>query len=65
MYSDGFYDQLGESSHRSLGMSKFETILATCATNTAGQHNILLEEFNSWKGNLPQIDDLLVLGFRI
>ena len=65
MYSDGFYDQLGDSTYQSLGMAKFEKILAACAANATGQHQILMEEFNSWKGNLPQIDDLLVLGFRI
>jgi hypothetical protein len=25
----------------------------------------LLQEFNAWKGDFPQIDDLLVMGFKM
>ncbi|NJM14404.1 MAG: response regulator [Bacteroidales bacterium] len=28
------------------------------------QHDILLEEFENWKGNQAQLDDLLVIGFK-
>jgi hypothetical protein len=29
------------------------------------QKKILTEAFNNWKGNVEQVDDVLVIGFRV
>ncbi len=65
MYTDGYYDQLSGEKMISLGMEKFENILKVCVSNEMDKKEFLLQELNSWRGNCPQIDDLLVMGFKL
>ena len=65
MYTDGYYDQLGGETITSLGMENFENILKDCISNGKDKNQYIIKEFESWKGDLPQIDDVLVLGFQV
>ena len=64
MFSDGYYDQLNSKNMKSLGMKKFEDILVNSITQS-DKKEYLLKEFDSWKGNFPQVDDLLVIGLKL
>ena len=65
MYSDGFPDQLGGDKMRSIGNNKFEEIIQKVVTLKKDKNEFLMNEFNTWKGLFPQVDDLLVVGFKI
>ena len=65
MYSDGYYDQLSSTTMTSLGMEKFKDILKECISNEMDKKEYLLQKLDAWKGNFPQIDDLLVMGFKL
>ena len=65
MYTDGFYDQLGGNSIRSLGLNKFENILSSATKISSERDKFLEKKFSDWKGKLPQIDDVLIIGFKL
>ena len=65
MYTDGFYDQLGGELVNSMGVDYFKKTLIESANIEGGKVEFLKNSFNDWKGNLPQIDDVLVLGFQV
>ena len=65
MYSDGFCDQLGGDKMMSMGNTKFEEILKKSIPQKETRQEYLMEEFNQWKGPFPQVDDLLIIGFKI
>lgn len=65
MYSDGFPDQLGGDRVMSMGNVKFEEILQKVVTLKKDKNEFLMNEFNSWKGPFPQVDDLLIIGLRV
>jgi len=65
MYSDGYFDQLSGTTMTSMGMDKFKAILEESISNEKDKKEFLLQEFNAWKGEFPQIDDLLVMGFKL
>lgn len=66
LLSDGYSDQFGGEKGK-----KFKTQrLLQSISNIAGlpmveQKKILLETFNTWKGELEQVDDVCVLGIRL
>ena len=65
-FSDGYADQFG-GEHESKFMSKrFKKLLVDINNKTMiDQKNILEKTFDNWKGNLSQIDDVLVIGVKI
>ena len=65
MYTDGFYDQLGGELVNSMGVDYFKKTLIESANIEGRKVEFLKNSFNDWKGNLPQIDDVLVLGFQV
>ena len=65
MFSDGFPDQLGGDRMMSMGNNKFEEILQKVATLKKDKNEFLMNQFNSWKGSFPQVDDLLIIGLRV
>lgn len=64
--SDGIIDQFGGSSGKKFKSKKFKNLLLT-------NHNLKMEDqkdqivtaFYNWKGNIEQIDDVMVFGMRI
>ena len=65
MYSDGYPDQLGGDRIMSMGGVKFEEILKKTVLLSEGRNEYLISEFDKWKGEFPQVDDLLVIGFKV
>ncbi len=66
LFTDGFPDQFGGPDRKKLGYRQFrETILKSNSMTMADQKNILEKSLTEWMGNNIQIDDILVIGFRI
>jgi serine phosphatase RsbU (regulator of sigma subunit) len=66
MYSDGYADQFGGPNRRKYKISALKTFLLSInKLPLQRQKYKLLQEFNNWKGANPQIDDVLILGFKI
>ena len=64
--SDGYADQFGGPRGKKLMVKKFQEALLEIHTLPMEQQGVRLENiFNEWKGNLEQVDDVLVIGFRI
>tara|TARA_Y100000589_G_C27183741_1_gene641853 strand:- start:1141 stop:3225 length:2085 start_codon:yes stop_codon:yes gene_type:complete len=64
MYTDGYCDQLGGNKMRSMGNKKFKEILNLSVLEN-DKEKYLLKAFNDFKLQIPQVDDLLVMGFKI
>lgn len=66
MFSDGFQDQFGGEKDKKLRFSGFQGLLKKASKMRADKQKGFLEQaFNEWKGKAMQIDDVLVLGFRL
>jgi ligand-binding sensor domain-containing protein/serine phosphatase RsbU (regulator of sigma subunit) len=67
IFSDGFADQFGGGANAKKYTSKrFKSFLANIAHLPGGvQQAAIQQEFNDWKGNHFQIDDVLVIGIKI
>ena len=65
MYTDGYYDQLGGERMLSLGMDLFMAHLSKAVKSSDENVVILKKEYDNWRGNIPPIDDVLVIGFQI
>jgi serine phosphatase RsbU (regulator of sigma subunit)/predicted negative regulator of RcsB-dependent stress response len=66
IFTDGFADQFGGPKGKKFKYKQMQEFLLS---NSAGvmeeQKNLLDAEFQSWKGNLEQVDDVCVIGIRI
>ena len=65
LFSDGFVDQFGGSDGKKFKYQPFRNLLLSI--NNLPMHvqkNELIKTFNQWKGNLTQLDDVLMFGFR-
>ena len=65
MYADEYHDQLGGERMLSLGMDLFVTHLSKTLKSSDENVVILKEEYDNCRGNIPPIDDVLVIGFQI
>jgi serine phosphatase RsbU (regulator of sigma subunit) len=66
MFSDGFTDQFGGEQDKRYGRKRMKELLVRIACEPMSrQQEIIEQEFNSWKGDREQIDDVLLLGFKI
>ncbi|MFH2094359.1 MAG: SpoIIE family protein phosphatase [Bacteroidota bacterium] len=73
MFSDGYADQFGgvkdKPQHAGGGKFKYkpfkELILRISEKTMADQKMILNETFENWRGEIHQIDDVLVIGLKI
>ncbi|MFL5764516.1 MAG: two-component regulator propeller domain-containing protein [Bacteroidia bacterium] len=66
IFSDGYADQFGGTKGKKFmvgNMQKFVTDIYLKPVKE--QEQLLLKNFLDWKGELEQIDDVLVIGFRI
>jgi serine phosphatase RsbU (regulator of sigma subunit) len=65
LFTDGYVDQFGGPSEKKLLSKRFQEILLKHSTQPMEiQKQELDATFNSWKGNLDQVDDVLVIGAR-
>jgi len=66
IFSDGFVDQFGGDHDRKYQHSRFrEFLLSKSHLILAEQKEALNKEFNEWKGDKAQIDDVLIVGLKI
>ncbi|PLX14762.1 MAG: hypothetical protein C0599_18215 [Salinivirgaceae bacterium] len=66
MYSDGFKDQFGGEKGRKYQSRKFLNYLDSIGNKTlVQQKDLLLEEYENWKGKEDQLDDITVLGVKL
>ena len=65
MYSDGYSDQIGGNKMRSMGVKKFEQILKDTIAIDKDRKKFLINSFNEWREDIPQIDDIMVIGFKL
>ena len=66
MSSDGYADQFGEATGKKFLSKNFHELLSKVSfLPVKEQAKRIDEEFMKWKGNLEQVDDVLVLGIRI
>jgi serine phosphatase RsbU (regulator of sigma subunit) len=65
LFSDGYADQFSPGDKK-LMSRKFKEVLLGMGDKTMMEQKELLEKyFDSWKGNMEQTDDVLVIGIRV
>jgi len=66
LFSDGFRDQFGGKKGKKFMSSNFRKLLLSVQHETMERQKELLDEaFENWKGDLPNVDDVCVMGVRI
>lgn len=69
LMSDGYCDQFNKRTDKieKYNLNRLEDLLikASKASDFSNNHNILNNEFITWKGDREQTDDVLVLGIKI
>jgi serine phosphatase RsbU (regulator of sigma subunit) len=66
IFSDGYVDQFGGKKGKKFKAAAFRELLLSIQDKPMEtQKTIIDESFNSWKGDLEQIDDVCVIGVKI
>lgn len=66
IFSDGYADQVGEDTGKKFMTTKFKTLLYEIHKLPMNdQREVLKGIFERWKGSLPQVDDVMVIGFKL
>ena len=66
LYTDGFADQFGGFQNKKYKYAQLKELLITIAElPMAAQKEKLKVNFEAWKGDNEQVDDVLVMGFKI
>ncbi len=66
LYTDGYADQFGGTNGKKFKYKQLQQmLLANCDKRLNEQQEIFLKTFNEWKGNLEQVDDVLLIGIRV
>lgn len=66
LFSDGYPDTFGQETQKKLTTKRFREILLEIRDRTMPEQEIFLHEFiDDWKGEMEQIDDILVIGVRL
>ncbi len=64
--TDGYADQSGYKTRKKFMSSRFEKLLAETAGLSPLEQKIKLKDvFREWKGEEKQVDDVLVIGFKL
>lgn len=65
-FSDGYSDQFGGPNRKRFKSVQLKELLLHISEKPMPeQRTILNDKFESWKGNIEQIDDVLVIGVRV
>lgn len=65
MFSDGFQDQFGGDSNQKFSRNNFKKLLFSVRDlPMEEQKERIIAEFNDWKKNTSQIDDILIIGLQ-
>lgn len=66
IYTDGYADQFGGEKGKKFKYKPLNDLLLSISqTNLDSQKEILNTTFRNWKGNLEQVDDVLIVGVKI
>ncbi|MCB2195558.1 MAG: response regulator [Bacteroidetes bacterium] len=66
IFSDGFIDQFGGEDGRKFLSNNFKKLLIENYSKSMYDQRIVVEKvFEDWKGDRKQLDDILVIGFKI
>lgn len=66
MFSDGYHDQFGGDKRRKLMKKPFKSLLGEIHQKPLVEQMEILDKENvDWIGNYEQIDDIIVVGFKI
>ncbi|MBN1250992.1 MAG: tetratricopeptide repeat protein [Bacteroidales bacterium] len=65
LFSDGYADQFGGPKGGKYKYLNFKNLILSAQDKTMKeQKNILNQAFNDWKGDLKQLDDIIVIGMK-
>jgi serine phosphatase RsbU (regulator of sigma subunit) len=65
LYSDGFPDQFGELTNKKFKLRNFKKMIESVSSLPMDEQKQRLGEvFFDWKGSEPQVDDVLIFGFK-
>jgi len=66
LYTDGFADQFGGPKGKKFKYKPLNQLLISIKDHPlSDQKNNLETSFNDWKGNLEQVDDVLIIGIKV
>jgi serine phosphatase RsbU (regulator of sigma subunit)/Tfp pilus assembly protein PilF len=66
LFSDGYADQFGGPAGKKLKYKRLRELLVQISGKSVEEQEITLRgEFNYWKGDLEQVDDVLIIGMRV
>lgn len=66
IFSDGFADQFGGTRGKKMKLNGFRDILREIHNEPMSkQSDLLALKLEQWKGNLEQVDDIVVMGVRV
>lgn len=66
VFTDGFADQFGGKKGKKFKYKSLQQLILSIQSHTMHeQHSILSKTLHEWKGNLEQVDDVLVIGIRV
>ena len=64
--TDGYADQFGGEKGKKMMKKNFKNLLQHISHKPMAQQEIIVaESFSEWKGNFEQVDDVLVIGFKL
>ncbi len=66
LYTDGFADQFGGPKGKKFMYKRLNELLLSLNDKPIKDHKHILEDtFKAWRGNLEQVDDVLIAGIKI
>jgi serine phosphatase RsbU (regulator of sigma subunit) len=66
MFSDGYADQFGGEKGKKFMVKRFHDLLGTIHRKTAEEQRLALKNnFEEWRSNHEQVDDVLIVGIEI
>ena len=66
VFTDGFADQFGGENGKKYKYARMKEFLLSISNRSLNeQKELIIEEFNNWKGNIEQIDDVCIIGVRV
>ncbi len=66
LFTDGYADQFGGPGGKKFKMNRLQNVFNDIHNrNMDEQHRVIKENFDLWKGDIDQVDDVLLIGIRV
>jgi len=66
LFSDGYADQFGGLKNKKLMIKNFKNNLSEISSfSMEKQKELLNNTFENWRGENEQVDDVLVMGYKV